>query len=567
MWEKRIINTSIEAECIRKGKSKFIARLLSQRNIPIETIDDFLCPSYNNLCHPYKLQGIKEASEIFCQVALKNGTVMACGDYDADGIFSCSMIKELCNIFNLKCDVFLPSRSDHGYGLNTKSVGDIINRFAPPDLLFILDSGTNSEKEILDLKKWGAKHVVILDHHLVDKDKISKSADVLINWHLCDFQETCACGEVFHLVRGVRWLTKKVDPISFLSYAAVGILADVSPVIGNNRIIVKNGLKQYSLDNVVASGFNALLRKSGIDSQDVSQEDILFKIAPKINAAGRLSKPDLAYYLLTEHDPDIAEDMADDLKGHNDERKKIQKEMEIEATKMVQSNIEKYKHGIMVFKPEWKVGVVGIVASKLVETFSVPSVVICKNGEAFKGSGRSLENINLKEILDGCKHIFEGYGGHPLAAGVHLKPEFLDKANDIFNEACEKYYKVNGYPKDIRYYDVSLSPKLISIKTVSMLLETMYPYCSQFNPEPIFLLKDAIIESPNLKEIGSWKILTFSASKDGEKTSMQFKTFNGGIGTEISGCKADIYFSFPQITEKNRFNQYPTLNVIDFVLK
>jgi single-stranded-DNA-specific exonuclease len=207
------------------------------------------------------------------------------------------------------------------------------------------------------------------------------------------------------------------------------------------------------------------------------------------------------------------------------------------------------------------------VASKLVEAFSVPAVVICKNGEALKGSGRSLENINLKEILDGCKHIFEGYGGHPLAAGVHLKSEFLEKANDVFNQACEKYYKVNGYPKNIRYYDVSLSPKLISIKTVSMLLDTMYPYCSQFNPEPIFLLKDAIIESPSLREIGSWKILTFSASKDGEKTSIQFKTFSGGMGTEISGCKADIYFSFPQTTEKNRFNQSPTLNVIDLVIK
>jgi len=565
-WTQRPINAETEKAFIAQGKNKLLARLLAQRDIPPNRSEEFLKSQYDQLpMPPHALKGVKEAADLFYSIAQRKGTVFCAADYDCDGVISATMIKELCNVFGLKCQVFLPSRTEHGYGLTEKSLKSIREMIKTPvDLMFITDCGSNNENEVVEIKKSLAKHVIILDHHLVDPLKMSKSADVLINWHLQDdFLETCACGEVFHLIRAIRWLSKKVDPIKFLSYAALGVLADVSPIIGNNRIIVKNGMTENSFNNILASGLNALLINSNLYPDNVTQTDILFKIAPKINAAGRIATPDLAYNLLIETNPDIAGKMANNLKELNDERKKIQKAIESEAIKMVESDREKYKYGIIVYKPEWKGGIIGIVASKLVEKFSLPAIILCKHGEMIKGSGRSLENINVKEILDGCSEMLLGHGGHSLACGATLKPEYLDKANGIFNKACKAYYEKNGYPKSVDYYDISLSPKLITLESASMIKDTMYPYCSQYNPEPIFVLKDAVIENPEVVTRGAWTILSFSASKNGEKTSLRFKTFDDTKGIEISGCKANIYFNFPQELEKNRFNQDPTLNVVE----
>jgi len=569
MWKQRLYNKDVEQEFIRLGKNKFLSRLLAQRNIQPLLINKFIEPTYDNLSRPYALNGVKEASELFCKIALKKGNIGVSSDYDADGIFSAVMIKELCNVFHLNCKVFLPSRSDHGYGLSKKSIESMKVLFKRKlDLLIVADCGSCNEEEIKEIKNNIAKHVIILDHHPIDNvDKLSKSADILINWHLQDnFEETCACGEVFHFIRGIRWLTKKINPIEFISYAAIGILADVSPVVGNNRIIVKNGLSEYALKHVVASGLNALLRKSNIYTQDVSQGDILFKIAPKINSAGRLKKPDIAFRLLVEHDPSTAELMAINLNEYNDERKEIQRDIEIEAIKIVNENKDQYKNGILLFNPSWTIGVVGIVASKLAETFCKPSIVVGQSGDIIRGSGRSIGNINLKEILDDCKEMFVTYGGHPSAAGVVLKKEYIDKANTMFNEACSKYYNSYGFPSEIRYYDLDIKPELINMRTAKMLLNNLYPYCNQNNPEPIFLISNATIINANLIEKDNWKMLVFEVSKDGKKSSMKMRMFTDLFGGEINQSTADIYFSLPQTVTKDRFGD-PPINVVDFVLK
>jgi len=561
-WKRRLNDKAKEAELLKQGHSPILARLLSQRNIKLENASKFIHSNYNDLSHPYNLKGVEAAALMFCQSALKKEKVAIMGDFDADGIVSATMIKQLCNIFQLECKAFLPSRIEHGYGLNHKALISFKKMFTePPDLLIITDCGSNNESEIKELKEWGIKKVIIIDHHIVDKEKISKSADVLINWHLCDFQDTCACGEVFHFIRGIRWLTKKVNPIEFLSYAAIGILADVSPIIGDNRIIVKNGLENGCLNNVVASGLNALIRNSGIRDSSLSQEDVLFKIAPRINAVGRLSKPDMAYKLLIEQSPEISDLMAQNLNEHNSERKKKQRKYEKEAMLEVEANIDKFPNAIAIYNPEWPIGLVGLVASRLVEKFCRPAIVMGKNGEVIKGSGRSLENVNLKEILDSCKHVFENYGGHALAAGVTIKPHALNNVNDALNKACESYYKIHGRPEEIKYYDVELKPQSVTLVNAEKLKNSLYPYCNQHNPEPVFLLSDATIVEPSLFERDDWKILSFYVSKNGVRTDVKFKMFSDDLGTEISGQKADIYFSFPQSFI------YPAINVIEIVLK
>jgi len=565
MWQPRSYDKEKEKRFIELGQHKLISRLLAQRNIDPNS-SKFLRCDYNELSHPYALNGIKEAAKLFCEVALRQDSVGCFGDYDLDGIVSVAIIKELSNVFNLKCEVILPDRNEQGYGLNSKSIQLIKERLAtPPDLFFVLDSGTNSENEIQELKKWGIKYIIVIDHHLPDLSKISKSA-VLVNWHLQEnFDETCTCGELFHFIRGIRWLTKKINPVEFLSYAAMGVLADVSPIIGDNRIIVKHGLGEYALNHVVASGLIALLKKSGVYSKSISQEDVLFKIAPRINAAGRLGRPDIAFKLLVENDLATAELMASNLSELNDKRKVLQKKMEKEAIKTVKANPEKYEHGIVLYNPEWSIGVVGIVASKVVETFHKPTLIIGKNGNDLKGSGRSLDNVNLKEILDLCKEMLLIYGGHSMAGGVTLKPEYLDKANELFNQSCKKYYVNHGRPTECSYYDVVIPPIEVSIKNSVLLLDTLYPYCSQFNPEPVFLLRDVVITDVKVFEKDDWKSLNFVAERDGQITPLRLRMFSSDFGSEISGRKADIYISLPQNISDSKF--LPQANILELILK
>lgn len=571
MWQHRPYDKNKEARFLEMGQKKLIARLLAQRDISTEGICSFMSSEYNDLSHPFLLDGIEKAVKIFIKTAKANGSVKTWGDYDADGILASVMIKELCNNFGIKCNCGLPSRLEHGYGLNNKSVQEIKKMMdkSKTDILFVLDSGTNSEKEILEIKKWFPETtIIVIDHHIIESAKMTKSADILINWHLQNnYPETCTCGEVFQFIRGIRWFTKKVNPIEFISYAAIGILADVSPIIGDNRIVIKNGLKEYALGHVISFGLNALLRKSGIYSPNVSQGDVLFRVAPRINAVGRLLSPDIAFNLLTEKDIATAELIAESLSDCNNDRKKIQKGIEKEAINFVKDNIENYNHGILLYNPQWSIGVIGIVASTLSKTFYKPSIVVGKNGESYKGSGRSLEKINLKEILDICKDMFDGYGGHAMAAGVTVKNEYIDKANAMFNDACNKYYTIHGRPQEIQYYDICIPPRSVSSQIAQLLLDTIYPYCQQSNPEPIFKIENVTVSDLEVFESKEWRSLSFFASKNGEKTELRLKTFSDKFGSEISGREVDVYFTFPQSIQKDYYNNIPQANIVDLVIK
>jgi len=563
-WKPREINAEKEEQFLDKGIHKLVARLLAQRDI--KDIEGFLAPDYKKLSHPHTLNDVKKAAELFCQVALNKGDIAVIGDYDADGVVSSVMIKQICIRFGLKCNVFLPSRLEHGYGLTPESLEAFKTKMGDsiPDLLFIVDCGSNNESEVKLLKDMGIKHIIIIDHHIIDESKLSKSADALISWHLSDSLEMCTCGEIFQFIRGIRWLTKKIDPIEFLSYAALGTIADVSPLIGDNRILVRNGLTSEALNNITSVGFNALLRSSGIYSSFVTQKDVQFQIAPKINAAGRLLIPDLAYKLLVEPDIATSEKMAATLADCNDKRKQLQKKIEKQAIKMVESDRDKYPHGIAVANYKWHIGVAGIVASKLVEKFYKPVLVIGENNGIYKGSGRSLPNVNLKEIMDDCKDVFQKYGGHESAAGLTLKNDCLETVNARFNEACKKYYKETTIPEEVNYYDIELKVKAVSIRVAKKIVDSLYPYCNQYNPEPIFCIKGVTLCRPETGGSKIWPLLSFNVAKDGIESELRMKFFTPDLGTEVDGRTADVYFKFPQNLEGNKFGP-PCVDVLDVI--
>jgi len=534
-------------ELYNKNNPRLISRLLSQRNI--DNIDEFLKCDYDALSDPYTLNGVKEASKLFCQVILEKGAISSFGDYDSDGIISSVMIHELCKTLKHDCTSFLPSRLEHGYGLNKTAIEHYKKTVKnPPNLLVILDCGSNSEEHILELKKWGVKHIIIIDHHTIEANKATKSANVLINWHIDNKSEMCTCGLVYQFIRGIRKLTKRIDPIEYLTYAAIGTIADIMPIIGDNRIIVKNGLLSSTLNKVSGSGLNSIL--STRFSNGLNQKNIAYQVVPKLNAPGRIHTPDFVLKFLIERNSDQTEKMLELLNKLNKERKSIQERIEKEALNKINGNIDAYKHGILVYDDKWHVGVVGIVASKLVERFKKPVVIAGLHEKLYKGSSRANNDINIYEILTSCKELFTEFGGHKQAAGIILNPDKLNDASTIFNNACQKYLeKHNICTESSRFYDAELKAKTVNVETKNMLLDTLYPYCASNNPEPIFMIS-GIVTGLTLKEKDDWKKMSFKIKQNNDITELNFVTFSPEYGTDLNGCFVKVYFTFPQ----NEFN-------------
>jgi|GEM_PF-1236668 len=565
MWTKKEHDKIKEVELRKDGSHRLLARILSQSPLKPSEISEFLTTDYQKLNEPFELNDVEKAARLFIQHAKNKSRVGIIGDYDCDGVVSTTMLYELCRNFKMQCVPFLPNRLKHGYGLNDKTVQAFKDRTkTAPDLLFVTDCGTSNPKEIKQLKEFGVKDVIIIDHHLPGKE-VSENADALISWHFTnDFNEMCACGQAFHFIRGIRWLTKHVDPIEFLSYAAIGTLADAQPVIGDNRIIVKNGLTRYALDHVSATGLNSLIKAKVKFADVITQGDIEFRIAPMINATGRIETPDLAFRTLIEHDHVLADKMAKKVNEINDQRKELQGFVEQGAMEKVKK-IEA-KNGVVVFDENFHIGVVGIVASRVVDETGLPALVIGKHNGVWKGSGRSVPGINLKEILDSCNFMFDKYGGHAAAVGVTIKEEYLQKAQGIFDNACAEYvkkHKADGMLS--KMFNASLKFGAVNEETAKVLVDKLSPYCKEHNSEPIFQLKDVRITSTTFREGAGWRVLTFKVYKGEELLDHKFKWFSPKYDKQIEDEPVDIYFTFPQHWDNSkRFEQFD-LTIVDVV--
>lgn len=566
MWKARPFDKNVEKKFLDIGVDRLVARLLSQRKVPVEEVETFLSPNYNNMSHPHSINDMERAVDLFIECVVEKKKIAVLGDYDCDGVVASVMMKELCRALDYDCDVFLPSRLLHNYGLSGKSAKAFKERHEKdvPYAVFLLDCGSNNKNEINDLREMGVQKVVVIDHHIIDEEKGSYNADCFVNWHLSENkQEMCTCGLMFQFVRGVRWRTKKINTVSFLTYAAIGTIADISPVIGDNRVIVKNGLSGRALSCVPSAGLHSLLDKKILEKGYLTQEDVTFQIGPRINAVGRINHPDIIYSLLIDTDPGSADKTAKYVNSFNSERKDIQKKAEIEAAQRISE--EKHPYGIFVIDEQWHIGVAGIVASRLVDDFGKPSIVVGNFEGVWRGSGRSVIGVNIKEILDDCNEMFSAYGGHEMACGVTLKPEYVEKANDLFNAACKRYYdKYHINSEHIKYYDATLQLDAINSDNANLLTEKMAPYCNELNPEPIFRLKEITISDVNINEYQNKKyvLMKMKIEKDGKELEYPLISFQLAkqYGYELKGQKADIYFKFPQSPDA-RFE----LQIIDLI--
>lgn len=520
----------------KQGIAPIFCSLISNRDLPwVKTKRDIglliQCP-IDMLEKPSSLENMEQASSLFIEIADKDAVIF--GDYDADGILSSFICEKLLlNLGANSVDVFLPSRIDDGYGLNETSVANFIKICTKQySLVIILDCGSSSRKQIDKIKAHMPKaNVVVIDHHIINESEFSSNADFVINPRTNGATPYCAAGLIYQMVRQCA-LSKNIQHLNYIPYAAIATIADVCPITGSNRILVKNGLD--ALKFCQDPGINALFEVAELDTTKCTTEDISYKIGPMINASGRIKVATKALQLLRKKNAKEVTELAKLLKTLNEERKKIQKVMAEEAIEMFEKERGE-RNCALLYKETWNPSIVGIVASKVAEKHNIPVICFGNQDGIIKGSARSVDNINVKEVMDRCSKIFLKYGGHEMAAGATLKPDMLNVAWNEFSLAVEDYKqdKSVGIPVTEYDYEVDADLLLRIDENFCDKLSMLEPY-GPGNEMPV-------LRANNLycRQVKEWKTGT-GAFVQFDNTSLG--CFGFGKLKEIEDKKIDILF-------------------------
>ena len=496
------------------------ARLLSQRlgiSVPIAELlckrgwedpvaaETFLKPHLRRLADPLAVHRLPEAVERVRVAMQKEESILVFGDYDVDGVTSTAMLVSILQRFGLTPRYTVPKRQEEGYGLSHAALERALEA-GKPDLLIAVDCGTSSCDEVAWLASQGID-VIILDHHQAKADLPAPA--ILVNPHVHDpetapWRDLCAVGLVFKFVHGLLkvlraagdHLARDIDLKEYLDLAALGTIADLVPLHGENRILAKNGLR--ALRSTRRIGLQALYEVSKLTlGEPIAPFDISFRLGPRINASGRLDDAHAPIEMLLGSDFTECRQIARTLDGFNSERQQIEGDISQAAVAGVE-HAYLDDPGLVMADAGWHTGVVGIVASRLVQRFHRPSLVlgIDEDGLA-RGSGRSIRGIDLVQVLGQCNAFLDKWGGHPMAVGVSLQADQIDAFRDAFNAAILDHTR--GVPLErILEIDLEVSPADLTDRLLEE-LEQIAPF-GQAHPEPILMLRQ--VSLPRLEPFG-----------------------------------------------------------------
>lgn len=421
------------------GIPTVVAGLLAARGFSTpEEASLFLDPRLASLRPPEEIPGIAgAASRILMAVASKERITLY-GDYDVDGVSSLTILCRFLRAAGAEVECFIPDRSSEGYGLSTAGVVRCL-RETMPSLVVAVDCGTNSRTEAEQLHKAGCS-LVVLDHHEPDPGNMASPCDALVNPKLGnDFHYLCSAGLAFKLCHAMQKMrpVEGLDLREYLDLVAVGTVADIVPLLGENRILVRAGLRQLARSRW--PGIHALLDVSGATAPH-DPSDVGFKVGPRINAAGRLGSATEALSLLLTGDANEATRIAAHLDLRNRERQAVERDVTLQAEEWVGKHFDPSRHATIVAgERDWHQGVVGIVASRISKRWHRPTLIIGFDGAgAGKGSGRSIEGLPLVEALGRCSSLLDGFGGHDMAAGLSLQEGRLGELRDQFEQAVRE---------------------------------------------------------------------------------------------------------------------------------
>lgn len=492
--------------------SKF---LISTGIEDIDKAENFLNPKLAHFADPFDIPGMIEAVNRICKALKEKETILIVGDYDVDGITSTVIIKKSLNALGLAPFHVTPKRKTEGYGL-TRKVLERGLELGEINLVIALDCGTNAVEEAEFLRSLDID-LIIIDHHQSKNGKLTQA--IQVNPHLHDDNDEpwrflCTAGLAFKVVHGILKKLRKeglkkafeINPKDYLPLAGLGTIADLVPLRNENRILASFGLKYMLTDP--APGFNALLEQSNIATNTtIESEDVAFKIAPRINACGRLDDPEVAISLFLNSSVSECKALALKMNDYNETRKRIESDLTKDALKQAEELFSDRSAVVVCGEGDhWNPGVVGIVAGKLANLLGKPCIVLAKSKNEYKGSGRGVKGVNLVQALDQCKEMLTHWGGHPAAVGLSLSVENVKKFADEFVKVID--YETGGsFPEPSIRIAFTIEQEDLKGELLDD-LSKLGPF-GQANQEPVIALKNIQLASEP-KKVGSGEHFQFS---------------------------------------------------------
>lgn len=483
------------------GVSPVLAELLWRAGVTeTDEATRFLRPTLAELNDPYLVPNLERAANRLHAAIEAREAVVVLGDYDVDGVTSTALLVSVLRRFGLSPHYVVPRRMEDGYGLSRSAIDRALEA-GKPRLFIALDCGTNSHEEIAYLESLGID-VLIVDHHRSKDDETPVSTGILINPHVHScagddpWRNLCTVGLVFKLAHGlVKRMRADNHPVAFriklrdyLDLAAMGTVADLVPLRGESRIMARFGLR--ILQGAERPGLRALMQVAGVKpEQGINPVDVSFRLGPRINASGRLADAALSVDLMLSEDERYCYETAHQLDAFNRERQDIERDITSEAEAMIEREYADWP-GIVLFGENWHPGVVGIVAGRVSRKYNRPCAVLGNEGDLAKGSGRSVEGVNLVEVLGACATHLGSWGGHPMAVGIALEKTRLAEFRTAFRDAVQA---CTGLDVDERELPIAawidaedVGPRLMDE------LEALHPF-GQGNPEPVFGLRGIVL--------------------------------------------------------------------------
>lgn len=555
---KKLNDETVNELSVKHRIPRVIAAILLNRGVKDEDVDAYLKKSMADIVNPTLMLDMDKAADRICTAITNKEKIAVYGDYDVDGITATALLYEFLQSSGADAQYYIPDRKGEGYGINIMAVNKLYK--LGTKLMITVDCGITAIGEV-EFAKLQGMDVIITDHHTC-KDRLPTAAAAILNPKRPDceypFDALAGVGVAFKLILALAMkLGMKTSDIfnKYVDIAALGTIADVVPLLGENRIIVDKGLK--AMQNPQRPGIKAIMEVAGALRKGINASTIAFAIAPRLNAAGRLGTATTAVELLLTKDEERAHEIAADLDAENKERQLTEQNILEEALSLIASdpNFEK-KKVIVLAKEDWHHGVIGIVASRLCEMFYKPCILISHSNGIGKGSGRSIPNFNLFDALSECEKYLTGFGGHSVAAGLNINISDLED----FIKAINKYADDTLTEKDMIpsvNIDCPITERAVTLENAYM-LSRLEPF-GMSNEKPVFAM--ANVQVTDIASVGAdSKHLKLRVSRGG--VTMNCIGFGMGALAENIACGDIINIAFHM-----DINHYQGTDTVQLLLK
>lgn len=526
-----------------------LAQLLLQRGIgDSESARTFFRPELSQLHDPFLMRDMDRAVERIERALGQQERILVYGDYDVDGTTSVALVSSfLKETHPSLVDTYIPDRYLEGYGLSFQGVEYALDNDI--SLVIALDCGIKALVQIAYAKEKGVD-VIVCDHHIPGGELPPAVAILDPKREDCDYpyKELCGCGVGFKLIQALAGKRgREVEELRpYLDLVATAIGADVVPLTGENRVLAHFGLKV--INSNPRTGIGALMELSKKKKRDFNIRDLIFQIAPRINAAGRIHKGSHAVALLNEKDSVRAKEVAEEIERFNTERRELDQEITKEALDQIVEHGEEGRFSSVVFKEDWHKGVIGIVAARLTETYYRPTLVFTKSGDRLAASARSVRGFDIYSALEDCSQYLEQFGGHTFAAGLTLLEDQYENFKQAFEEVVQKRLGTKTLKPEIQI-DAELKLDQIGPKLMKQ-LNWFAPF-GPGNPLPVFLAR-GLRDSGHARGVGSQgEHLKAALYQDGGRP---LGAIGFGLGDKLEMVRAGGTFDAVFSLDENHWN-------------